>query len=269
VTDTVKSIISCLGKARVVCFGDGMGTVFSRNRIVISRLTGIKRIKKWLAFFFIEKDFLRNVEIFYLMLPVIESKVKGVTAKVQIPDKISIGRTIDALCLESKEDMSEFIRTQMDENTAVICLENLSESRFIEFDTEIQLYIHFINTLNSKSTRVYLKPHPLQEMPKAALIAAAINDRDVLLLPESLSRTPVEYWPLKDFKGTICSMGVPNISLKYLYDLSVSNPASDEVIREFMENSYQESFFWVEEQLRRIELKLENWDGASILFVQR
>jgi hypothetical protein len=64
-------------------------------------------------------------------------------------------------------------------------------------------------------------------------------------------------------------MGVPNISLKYLYDLSVSNPASDEVIREFMENSYQESFFWVEEQLRRIELKLENWDGASILFVQR
>jgi hypothetical protein len=232
-------------------------------------LTGIKRVKKWLDFFFIERDFLRKVEIFHLMLPVVESKIKGVTTKVQIPDKISIGRTIDALCLESKHAMSEFIKTQMDENTAVVCLENLSESRFSEFDKEIQLYVHFISILNSKSKRVYLKPHPLQEKSKVELIAAAISDRDVLLLPESLSRTPVEYWPLEDFKGTICSMGVPNISLKYLYDLSVSNPASDEVIREFIENSYQESFFWVEEQLKRIKLKLENWDGASILFVQR
>ena len=64
-------------------------------------------------------------------------------------------------------------------------------------------------------------------------------------------------------------MGVPNISLRYLYNLSVVNPASDAVIRKFIDNSYHESFFWVEQQLRSIEIKLEKWDTSSILYNQQ
>ena len=269
VTNTVKAILSCTGKVYIICYGDGMGTVFSRKTITLSRLRGVRRLKQKAKFALIERDFLRKVDVFHLMLPVVESKVSGIATKLQVPDRSTIRKTIDGLCLESKDKMSEFIGSRMDSKTAVICLENLAESQFSEFEKEVQLYAYFASSLNIEITKIYLKPHPLQEMSKIGVITDAILGREVFALPDYLSRTPIEYWPLENFQGIVCSMGVPNISLRYLYNLSVVNPASDAVIRKFIDNSYHESFFWVEQQLRSIEIKLEKWDTSSILYNQQ
>ena len=269
VTNTVKAILSCTGKVNIICYGDGMGTVFSRKTITLSRLRGVRRLKQKAKFALIERDFLRKVDVFHLMLPVVESKISGIATKLQVPDRSTIRKTIDGLCLESKDKMSEFIGSRMDSKTAVICLENLAESQFSEFEKEVQLYAYFASSLNIEITKIYLKPHPLQEMSKIGVITDAILGREVFALPDYLSRTPIEYWPLENFQGIVCSMGVPNISLRYLYNLSVVNPASDAVIRKFIDNSYHESFFWVEQQLRSIEIKLEKWDTSSILYNQQ
>jgi len=266
VSDTLDVMRSEFPKSKMVCFGDGLGIVFSKLSFKAakgnSKLSKIYRILNKIEIL----HQLKFIDQYVLILPINHSGSRKILENTVIPKKDKVLKLIHALCGSIKVEMVKFIHEYLDSNSVVICLENFSATGTITLEREISLFIEIIKLHENEGKNIYIKRHPMQEDSKFNQIKDGLEDFYLQELPNFLDEIPIELWPLSHFRGRIYAVGTVALSLTYLYGIQVTNPLNDRLIEKYFAPEYW-SLIKNDLDLMTKPLRgLGNWDGTSILY---
>ncbi len=149
----------------------------------------------------------------------------------------------------------------------LLLLENHADARHMTFENEINMYVEIIRHNCSPGSLVILKPHPGEQKERGqALLAKLRNDFEVLILPETLKRYPVEILATIVERTQVIASAFPVISLRYLYGSSVIQPFDDTFIARWFPARVRP---WLKDAHQLYNQAAENllsWDGKSILW---
>jgi hypothetical protein len=165
-----------------------------------------------------------------------------------------------------QRDLQQFFAQETDSNTAILCLENLSEGNFMGYKEEIDMYVEFIESLDESVNKIFIKSHPLEEASKIHQINKRFAKKVIQEIPPKYNGIPLEFWPLQCYRGLICSMSGPNLSLAYLYNVKVKNPFEKLSLKKYFKDPHLGTFELDQKIISAILLTLPTWDGASILY---
>lgn len=266
VTTSVEDLNKCLDNPKLICFGDAMGTVYSKSKVdpprnLLHRLSMRRKTTSQDV-----NRIFRETRLFHLILPILNTEINTTNVVIQVPDRKSIRLNISELTKGIEGELVDFLQKETSERSAILCLDNLSEGNFLSLDKEIEMYVDFVHELGSDVEKIFVKPHPLDEHNKVDLIKARAISHDVVEIPFEFSRIPLELWPIEVFKGVVSSMSGPNLSLRYLHNFPVHNPIDRLRLDKYITGLSLSVFTLDQEQIASVKASLPNWDAKGVLY---
>lgn len=217
---------------------------------------------------FISANFYPDLAI--LIMPVGQSKNFLKNLNLKICDQKTVSQIINT-CIASCSDLNvyidELLLTFSKKRKFVLLTENFAECNFMDFENEIKMYCHFIESHCSPGDVILLKSHPGEILPRNQKITEALGSKyQVVELMPKFKRYPIEIWGKLVNESSIISTGSTILNLKYLYDLNLIIPLDTESIEYWFPKDrwglIKEAMMLYVEPLKR----LANWDGNSILW---
>jgi hypothetical protein len=266
VTSSIEDLIGCLDNPDLICFGDAMGTIYEKNILfskkdrILNFMLGHMRLKSY------DRNILQKVKTFYLMLPIVNTRTIRIEDRVQIPTRKKVLENISIIGGSIQKEIQHFLACETDSNSAILCLENLSEANFIGYEQEIEMYVEFIDGLDERIDKVFIKSHPLDEGSKIHQIYMRSTKKVIREVPTNYNGIPIEFWPLHEYRGVVCSMSGPNLSLAYLYNMKVKNPFENLSLTKYFKDPHLGTFEFDQKVISSLLLTLPTWDEASILY---
>ena len=150
----------------------------------------------------------------------------------------------------------------------LLMTENHAECGCISVERECEMYADLLIRHARRGSIVYVKPHPGERFERHEHLAAAVAGHcDVVTLTTPFRFIPVELMPELILSCELCiSMSYPRLSLKYLYDKDVLNPADPQFVERWFDpvswRSYNNSYLFYEGPLAA----LQTWDGQGVLW---
>lgn len=263
-------------QALQICTGDALGFLVDRElHLGLLRpqqqptLRG--RLRAWLGFG--EQPAARKIaDQAIAVLPVDQSGrfLQGVP--LLVPPKTLVEDVV-ARCREACSALRAHERDLLalagDRPIGLMITENHAEAGLIEFEREIDLYCWAIREHCVPGSVVFIKPHPGEQLPRTAAIAAGLPGFNVVPVDARYARYPVEL--LKELVArsrSIC-MSYPALSLRYLYGADMVQPMDAAVIRRWFPQRVWESYKNAIETYDAPAQLLAQWDGISVLWSGR
>ncbi len=302
VIDIFKYLCLAYPAAQRICFGDVFGNVYEKDYVMgllsvedINR-NSILRIKNYLGTIYgkvksiiyqsVKGDIRSDVGLyehklpsgnnFYiahksvLILPVDQSgnflnKLELIVCNRQLFDHILSQFILNSNLLQ--EYINSLIVKYVTKKIYIILTDNFAEGNFIDFDHEIDMWCSVIRENIPLGSVVLIKSHPNEVLPRNDRIIKKLStDYGVVALDAKYRRYPIELWKKLVMSSEVVCMSYPMLSLKYIYDIDVINPMTDEFIEKWFPpwtwNSFKNSCRLYSEPFAR----LKYWDGKSILW---
>ena len=266
----VSNTIDCLRlefpSAKLICFGDGLGMVFSKLSYKSARFQGPYRLifRQLNKYKIMHK--MRFIQEYCLILPINHSRAKKLLTKMEIPQKSSVLSLSGNLCAEIKNKMKEFVEKYLDSNSVVLCLENFAEVGLLTPEKEIELFAELINHDKFLGKNIYIKSHPMQENSKFERLNESLKNFSLGGLPDYLNEIPLELWPFSEFKGRLVSVGAAALSIRFLYGIEVENPLNVQMIEKYFEPELWHLIKNDQDLMNKPVFALASWNGKSVLY---
>lgn len=252
-------ICSSFPQAKKICNGDGLGNVYDKKYFK-DRVNTRKQLNHISFYANVKKAILSFIKKFF------PPEVLDDSLQVQ-PDKAVLIMPVDLsgkflhnlpFCICNKESVLgilkkikyanyEFenyiaaISEKYKNNDKLILLtENYAESKSIDLEKEVGMYVQIITDNCKKGSMVFLKSHPGETLPRIELIKEKLDgDYSIVVADSRFKRFPIEIWGDFLCECKIACMSYPTLSLKYLYDIDVIQSLNDDFIEKwFPEKSW-------------------------------
>lgn len=270
-------------KALRITTGENFGHVFERKvyfdylRMPEPPLSLLSRIRKCLRRSDIVQDAPKEPVVSdfrphraMLLLPVDQSGSYLNGIDLIVPPK-HLAREITNECITNCAELKAYVHEVLSrlgtEKTYVICTQNFAECGTIDVDQDIAMWCEVIRANCEPGSRVLVKTHPAESIPRVSEIASRLgDDYKVAELDKRFCRYPIELWAALVVHASVVSGSMPLLSLKYLYDIDCVQAYSDDVFeRWFPENVWR----FYKNGLSLFTLPLSNyptWNGESVLW---
>jgi hypothetical protein len=278
VGEMYQAIATTWPRARRICFGDALGSVYERRvhlgylgiksdqpsllRRAAQRVMGLRRRRLQL------EDFAPDEAA--LALPIDQSG----KFLVGLPLAISSRETVSGVIAEFARacgPLHDYLRDLLgryeNRKKYLLLTENSAEGAFIDFDREIEMYCSVLEERCEPGSVVFLKSHPGEALPRNETIRERIGGKlEVVELDKRFRRYPIEIWRELVLASTVLCMSYPVLSLKYLYDVDVVQPMDDAFIERWFPEwtwpSYKNAISTYMLPLRA----LPAWNGKGVLW---
>ncbi|EFL50832.1 hypothetical protein DesfrDRAFT_2408 [Solidesulfovibrio fructosivorans JJ]] len=146
--------------------------------------------------------------------------------------------------------------------------ENHAELGYITLKQECAMYADLLVQYASKGSVVYVKPHPGEIFERhEPLITAIAGHCDIVTISPHFRSIPVELMFELILNCELCiSMSNPRLSLKFLYNKDVLNPAEPQFVERWFDPAswrlYNDSYLLYENPREA----LRTWDGQGVLW---
>lgn len=275
----LDTLISLYGSAKLVCYGDALGQFFKREVHLgyLSQDRFLTKAKQYLRSFLGKEGQgpykkTPDPEYAVLSIPVSQSKFPRKT-KLFVPPR-QLVHDVFLKCVENNKavqlcclDLIAEIDKHSGRPVYLFPIENMTEGNFISVDNEVILYERAIDAYCKEGALILIKPHPGEKFDKVRLLQEKVGNRyTIIKIDKAYKRYPIElFLPLIQRCKVLC-MFYPVLSLKYLYDVDVNQPLSDQMIEKHFEKRYWNSYKNAI-GLNVIPLgRLSRWDGESLLY---
>jgi hypothetical protein len=247
--------------ARRICFGDAMGIVFQKKFRL--GLLGLKPPTD-------QSNNSCRPDIAALILPVDQSG--GFLEKVPliVCRKDTVLEVIDE-CIQATPELQRYLRRlskiSRGRTRFLLLTENNAEAQFIDFRREIKMYIDLVVSQVEPNGVVFLKGHPGETLPRNEHLCHSLRGKvEVVELDKRFKRYPVElFGDFLDGCKVIC-MSYPTLSLKYLYNIDVVNPADESFIKKWFNDWAWDSYINGIDLYKKPCKALASWNTTSALW---
>jgi len=284
--------------AKRICFGDALGNVYEKE-VHLSFLKNKNKSRSNDNFMVIFNNFITSINrvLFYLKLKVkalfIADSYSIVLQEFK-PDAAALILPVDQsgnflknipLAIPGKNNVLDVVKQSVgntsylnkyinsillkyqDKKKWLLLTDNFAEGNFIDFDTEIDMWVFTIKERVALGDVVFLKSHPGETLARNEAITDRIgDDYEIVELDKTYKRYPIEIWSDLVLNCRIICMSYPVLSLKYLYNIDVIQPMDDAFIERWFPEwtwaSYKNSISLYMEPL----IQLTDWDGKSVLY---
>lgn len=275
----LDTIVSLFGSAKLVCYGDALGQFFKREVHLgyLSQDGFFRKAKKHLGSFLgkeVHGSYKKTADPDYavLSIPVSQSKFPRKT-KLMVPSHRLVldvflkcadnNQYIKSCCAALISEIDKYPKRPV----YLFPIENMAEGNFISEDDEINLYAEAMDRFCEEGALIFIKPHPGEKSDKVLLLKEKLQGKyTIVKMEKAYKRYPIElFLPLIKRCRVLC-MFYPVLSLKYLYDVAVYQPLSDEMIERYFDRRYWNSYKNAI-SLNVVPLgRLARWDGETLLY---
>lgn len=249
-------------KAQRICYGDALGNVYEKEfhlsllKIQVPTITQIYKPHKAVLILPVDQsgNFLKNIQLI-------------------VCNKKTVLKVMTKLVQTTKELQSyirDLLNEYRDKNKYLLLTENIAEGNFMDFNKEIEMYCSIIEEYVPFGSVVFIKPHPLETIPRYQKIKDRLGpERVIVKLNDKFIKYPIEIWKELIINCQILTMSYPVLSLKYLYNKDVIQPMDNKFIEKWFPEgtwrSYKNALELYTEPLR----KLDGWEEKNILWRPR
>jgi hypothetical protein len=278
-------ICNAYPNAERICYGDAFGFVFEREYLlglihtssfkkILGKINKFrKKVLSGLSLYNVNLSYKLktfNPDMAALILPVDQSGnfLKELPLHVSSNQKVKfVINTINDNLGQLNQYIKLLLSESIKENKYLLLTENNAECNFIGFEKEIEMYCSIIIDKCEESSVIFIKSHPGEFLPRNERIKEKLGGKyKIIELDPVYKRYPIELWRALLSNIKIICMSSPILSLKFLYNIDVINPMTDDFIErwfpEFMWDSYKNAITLYMEPLKR----LNYWNGKDVLY---
>ena len=271
----VELCISSYPAAKRIIFGDGMGSLYSKDYLKYiypqsMYKSVISQVKESIINFLKGRPEPYRPDFAVAILPIDWSGHFLVNVElIVVPRRYVLKIIFD--CVHNIPEIAIYTNFLLDmapEPRFFILLTNLSDANFISPESEIDLNLNIIYNHIPKKSSIIIKRHPLSSTSiEYKLKALLSNDYDVHIISPDYDLYPVEIWSELILKSNIISIGSSIISIAHIYKKPVIYPMNEKTIRKYFPeqswNGMKTTFIQFQAQLN----SLTQWDEKSVLWV--
>ncbi len=280
VSDFLPTITQFNQKAKLICFGDPLGTIYDKNLhlgLLTEKATMRQKINWILLSIYkhigssasLKEKIKVYPNLYAQILPIFQSKSVIRRIPRLICNKKLVVETLkkcSSNCLDLQNYCQKLSTTY---NHAYLLLtENYSEGNFLEKNAEIEYWAYIVRKYCKKHSSIIIKPHPAETYSRASILKDLLgSDYRVIEVDHKYIRYPIELWGSALTKYTILSSSFPLVSLKYLYGIDVRLIMDKASIHAWFPSWTWQSYQFCLSLYTEPRRRLNKWNGKSILYI--
>lgn len=248
-------------RAKRICFGDGFGSLHERK----ARLSEIK----------IDADETAGNCKPHLAVPILPVDYYGnfiQEENLRICPKDVFLAVLEQLISQSVE-LREYINGLLDRfkirRKYLLIAENYAEAKRIDPNKDSMMYCSVVHRYTLPGDVIFFKSHPGEVYPKVDKIKSYFkNDREIIELDKKFSRYPIELWKELITNSQPICMTIPVLTIKYIYDIDVIQPLTEEFLRYWFKERYWGRVRSTLHIYKQAVESLSTWQASGFLYSQ-